>query len=733
MKWPNFLKWGVRKSVEWQDRGWNVFGSGSSVGYKDEKITPEAIYSGWVAKAINVRADAVAATTFELHRIDQGGDKVLVNDHGLLTLLNDVNPYFTRYWLFQRLSAHLDLFGNEFWLIIRGASGQPFELLPLDPRRVQIVTDPKTYVSAYRYTQYSGGMKIIPAKDIVHFKEFNPFDDTNGLSLVDIAAGIILTDKYLNLWNKNYYANSAMPDVVIEIPTTLKPEQVAEIRADWMNEFKGVDRRGKPAVLHSGAKVTPLQKSIADMQLVQQQNNNRDNILAMFGVSKTMIGLLEEVNLANAKTSEAVFLKRTILPRNINICVTINEFLMYQFDEKRRNSPNVKEREIYQLSPKVEPVSDQENTARNEMMFHSNIITKNEYRMREGLPEVDGGDEYFDNAPAPGAEDDDTEQEALIDLVDGTDVSKATVKKEFAAILKEAEQKKDMSVTVINDAVLIETTSTPVAEQLTPREALRRRLKRQTRMTYEKFEETGMNLKAKQDDSENPNVDKMKKVVRVLLDDQIARALRNVEAPTKDIGGLLNRKREIKATIDLLTPLLAEIVKSEGRSALDEVGASDEKWNLKIPSVREFIIGNTKKLAGSMTDTTINAIRSAVADGFEAEESIDQIAERVKGAEFLGDSRATSIALTETHRAAAFAENEAFKVSEVVVAKIWYTAEDERVCPDCEMMNGVEVGIDEPFLTVGDLSDMGLSNYDGDVETALLHPQCRCTVIPVIK
>ena len=727
MKLPRFLLNAVKKTYEVFGGTWTTL-SGKSDDDIGENVNPRDVYKDFVAAAIIVRANAVASSKFELVEIKKGGDEVIVNEHPMLTLLNDVNPYFTKYWLFQRLSAHLDLYGNEYWWIVRGADKRtPYEIFPLNPELVTPVNDSKTYVSGYSYRQQDGKTIVFPAKDIIHFKEFNPFEDTLGMSLIDTASGIILTDKYLTAYNKNYFKNSAMPDVAIEVPAELGDDQVAQIRQDWIREFSGPRKRGVPAVMHSGSKVIKFQGSIADMQVVAQSNNNRDNILAMFGTSKTMLGLVENVNLANVRAQESIFDRRTIYPRNTNIAITISEFLVYQFDSNADSLTKTSQR--YVLRAKIEPVSDQETTTRCQMQYNAGIITKNEWRAAEGIPAIDGGDVFINDermAPETEIPVEDTE-------LDGTKGTRSLLE----SVMRVNGYGKSLVTFDTATGEITEEQPAPVinppAPELTKRQQLHARLPRQKRKTYEEFNAIGAALKAKQDASENANMGKVKDAVMGLIEDQIDRAMKNVEAPTKALGPLLDRKKEIKTTIDLLTPILAKIIKQEGDLALAEVGASKEDWTANRPSVRKYLKESTKKLAGSMTDTTIEAIRSAVADGLDAEEGIAEIKERVMNASNLGEDRAEMIALTETHRASAFAELDAWKESGVVSHKEWRTADDERTCEDCAMMDGVEVGIDDPFLTVADLADIDINNYDGAVETALMHPRCRCTVIPVIN
>ncbi|GMV82123.1 MAG: hypothetical protein AMXMBFR7_33070 [Planctomycetota bacterium] len=70
----------------------------------------------------------------------------------------------------------------------------------------------------------------------------------------------------------------------------------------------------------------------------------------------------------------------------------------------------------------------------------------------------------------------------------------------------------------------------------------------------------------------------------------------------------------------------------------------------------------------------------------------------------------------------------------------WLTAEDELRCPFCASMNGVRIAVKDAFLEAGDtisLGDAGVlkipkGKFGFDVRHPPLHPNCRCTLIPIV-
>jgi uncharacterized protein with gpF-like domain len=65
---------------------------------------------------------------------------------------------------------------------------------------------------------------------------------------------------------------------------------------------------------------------------------------------------------------------------------------------------------------------------------------------------------------------------------------------------------------------------------------------------------------------------------------------------------------------------------------------------------------------------------------------------------FADERRAGLIAKTESYQPANWANREAWTQSGVVQSLMWYTAEDEKVCPYCSELDGKVVGIEDAFF-----------------------------------
>lgn len=114
-----------------------------------------------------------------------------------------------------------------------------------------------------------------------------------------------------------------------------------------------------------------------------------------------------------------------------------------------------------------------------------------------------------------------------------------------------------------------------------------------------------------------------------------------------------------------------------------------------------------------MSDELAKRMSRSLVEGFEKGETINLLTRRVKEVTDFGKQRAVTIARTETMRAVNSATKDRYERAGVTKVE-WLTALDSRQCDECESLHGEVFDIDKvPDLPV--------------------HPNCRCTVIPVIE
>lgn len=157
---------------------------------------------------------------------------------------------------------------------------------------------------------------------------------------------------------------------------------------------------------------------------------------------------------------------------------------------------------------------------------------------------------------------------------------------------------------------------------------------------------------------------------------------------------------------------------------------SDEYWQgsreefLRSSFGRPETVEKTQLLASrsfadlkNVTEDAATKMGRVLADGLVAGQNPRDIARDLDDELDLGRNRAELIARTEIIRAHAEGQLDAFDrlgVTDLGVEVEWSTAGDERVCPECEDMEGKVFSVEEAHGMIP------------------LHPNCRCAFVPYV-
>lgn len=343
-----------------------------------------AAYKGWVYACVNAIAEDVASTDFHFVREKSTGDTI--DDESLvMNLLKNVNPFMSSSELLLYTQSFLELDGNAYWYLPRGSvTKKPSEIWVLDPSRMTIVKSKTDFIGGYLWKDDTGKQVPLGVEEVLHFKRFNPLNRYRGMGTVQAAALAIDIDTYAAQWNKNFFFNAAIPSAVLSTDKAITPEQYERIKSKWESQHTGTANSNKLTILQGGMTYTPINLSQREMQFLESRRFTRDEIMGIFRVPKTVLGLTDDVNRANAEASEYVFAKRVIKPRVKFICDRLNEFLLPMFNED-------KARFIY--DDVVPRNAELELTEREASV--NKWVTVNEIRNEDGLDPIANGDSLY--------------------------------------------------------------------------------------------------------------------------------------------------------------------------------------------------------------------------------------------------------------------------------------------------------------------------------------------------
>lgn len=293
-------------------------------------------YRSWAYACINRNAFSIAKCKLNLYKrmvTKEGAKLEPVTEHPFLDLMRNVNPFHNRFELWMLTDIFLESCGNSYWWLNKDAFGVPRAIWNIPAHWVKVVPSKDEFISGY-VVEVPNKRPAVPLEEdeVIHFKFPSPFDLFYGTSPVLGAAFGLDMNTHAKTWLINFFMNNAQPTGALVAEDTLGEKEFKRLKDEWERRHKGSGKAGKIAFLTGGLKYQQIGSDLSKMKLEGITKDVRDEILACFGVPASKLGLVEDVNRANADANDYTYQKDTILPRLLLIEEKLNEKLMPMFD-----------------------------------------------------------------------------------------------------------------------------------------------------------------------------------------------------------------------------------------------------------------------------------------------------------------------------------------------------------------------------------------------------------------
>lgn len=204
-------------------------------------------------------------------------------------------------------AQHLMLTGERYWVIGYHPSmpGVPYEMWNARPDRMAPVRDPHRVLIGWVYKGFEGEDIPLTLREVVQTKIPHPKDPLRGLSPVKALRTNIASVRASEAWNANFFINGAEPGGVIQFEESLTEQEWENFVKRWGEHHRGVNKGHKIAVIEAGT-YTPYFNH-RDMEFTVMQDKGRDRVLEAWGMPRSMLGITEDVNRANAEAAEYMF------------------------------------------------------------------------------------------------------------------------------------------------------------------------------------------------------------------------------------------------------------------------------------------------------------------------------------------------------------------------------------------------------------------------------------------
>jgi HK97 family phage portal protein len=641
-------------------------------------------YEGYVYACVRPIALSVSNVELYVNKVTAKG-KVNVGDHSFIQVFNRPNPDWTKNQFLQVTWTQKKIAGEAFWYMVLGEkTNKPKEFHLMRPDMVDVAVGQDDrglpMVKGYVYTNANGTKVPLEKDEVIHFKEPNPMNPYRGLSAVEAGLIYVSTEKFSAQFSRNYIANNAMPSGIINLKGTISEAELEKIKRQWASQYQGTNNAGKTAFLRNGeAEFVKVGTSLSEIDLRGLKEMTRDDIMSMFGVSKPILGILDDVNLASAKASHYIFAKQVTKPEVDTLVDTLNPLIRERWGTDQ------------ELGYKNVVPEDEEQKMKELELGWGRWISTNEARRRMGLDSIINGDTLY--MPIN-----------MIEVADASQMVKNQIKS-------------------IPATMTIKTVTTQ-----------KKKIKKE--FSYEAKE----NYRQTLEKNDNRYTKVYTAAFKKYLKRQEAEVINNLPGTTKAIDGLFDIDFESDELFRVSQPIMIDLMVTQGKLALDFAGAKELDFALKEATLNK-VNSSIQRMARNYNQETADKIKSLMASSIANNDTLADLKRKISTEIYKEASgyRAERVARTEILKASNNATIEAYKQIGYITQKEWFT--NPGACAICEEMNGTIVGIDKAFADKG--TEIEYSDEEGnttsylvdyeDVDGPPLHPNCTCKVISVAQ
>lgn len=687
-----------------------------------------------------------------------------IESHPLLDLLDCPNPYMTRIEFFEMTFLHLELAGEAFWAINRdkNGKGKPIELWPLMPNLVQVVADKEKFVIGYVYTVNGEKLPFAP-EDIIHHKYSNPNDLRRGMSTVQAASRIIDTDTHMADYNRRIFYNGATVDAVLYTDNKLTDVNWRRLQSQWKDQYSGTQNAHRTAILENGLKYAPMALNNKDLDFLKGMEFNRDMILALFGVPKSLLGMDASMSRANAETAEYVFAKHKARPKMLRLTTRITEDLAIQFGD------NI-------IVSFTDPVPDDKEFLLKEKQtsLGTNAAlgwrTINEVREEDGDDSIEGGDElWISGTMLPISRAAEEPEDEPTDTTDVTDPNAPddTSEPDDEDINEEEDDGEDNNNSSAGESGSTTSDTSSGDKSLTGKkkdsspvvhaeESAVNKANERPHKTQQELKDNQEQFEIIRDGIVEVYESKFLKVSHVRFEQQRLEVRKTFTEYYNSQKSLKPRSKGLKDIITnlfdkhksellwgaALVPIYKSAVNQMGQAAMDNVlnetntQGTPNQFSTANASIANYYENRSTLISKGIDDETQKLLATSLGAGISGNESLSELIDRVEGVYGAASGyRAERIARTESIASTTRATLEGWEQSGVVEGKMWKVG-SFNPCKYCLDMDGKIIRLGENYfekgssLTVAGAGTMKL-DYD-DVPGPPVHVNCACTLMAVL-
>ena len=300
---------------------------------RDKKTcTDPYLQHAWVSVCIDILTRNVARAEFEIRR-----NGTAETDTPLSKLFRFPNKMLSRFDLWKQTCAWWSLDGEAFWWFGENyVCGVPEEIYVLNPRYMQHVVN-EGKITKWVYTEEGSRRPLIILPDeVIHFKDWNPWNVYRGVSPL-VSLGLeVEQDLLAAKQNTGLLKEGGVPKGLLKTDQVLTEAEAELLARTWDKKY-GRGMKNRVAVLGKGTEYQPLTFSPDVLKLYDMKKWNLYTLLAKYGIPPRVANIQDSKSSLSGTDTDSqhrAFWNYTLIP----LLKNFEEVLEVQFF-KRFNLP----------------------------------------------------------------------------------------------------------------------------------------------------------------------------------------------------------------------------------------------------------------------------------------------------------------------------------------------------------------------------------------------------------
>lgn len=256
---------------------WNA--SGSRVVSTDQAMRLSAVFA-----CLRLLSEAVATLPLDTYRRIDGSRSVYRPRPEYLSF---EPPQGSRIDYLSQVMLSLLTNGNAYVWTPRSRTGEPLDLVVLDPCRVQVGRVSGRVRYLVEGVELDASMGI--GSELVHIKGMCLPGDMVGMSPIAYARETIGLGLAAQRFGESFFSNGALPGAVIEAPGEMSREAAERFADSWHDRHQGIGAANKVGVLTGGATLTKVTVAPNDAQFLETRAFQVPDVARIFGVPPHLI------------------------------------------------------------------------------------------------------------------------------------------------------------------------------------------------------------------------------------------------------------------------------------------------------------------------------------------------------------------------------------------------------------------------------------------------------------